>query len=271
VSNALASDNIMLEKLSKLIPQIVVYGGIIVILFDDALHSTFNIPTFVPINIRISILAAVIASLTWIISSYSKKIDKSIAEFSRWKNSDAEIIDNWGEINIARKYRSAKNIKILNLAGTQFAQLGKQSSLDSIFDLTKTQNVQILIGDPVGEGVRLRYKNGWGEPQTYETGIDGIERRLKDLYARWKELSNKNRRKIEIKVFPIYPTVSFVKIDHDYYSATYGFELRGGDCPKVHTVSGCKYSYFLDKHFNNVFASAMKLEDWIKQYHEELL
>ena len=173
-----------LEKLSKSIPQIVVYGGLVFILFDDALHSTFNISTFVPMNIRISILTAVIASLTWIVSNYSRKVESSVAEFSKWKKSEAEIIDNWGEINIAQRYREARNIKILNLAGTQFAQVGKQSNLDSIFDLTKTQNLQVLVGDPYGQGVKLRYRNGWGEPQTYETGLEGIERRLKDLYIR---------------------------------------------------------------------------------------
>ena len=105
-----------LEKLSKSIPQIVVYGGLVFILFDDALHSTFNISTFVPMNIRISILTAVIASLTWIVSNYSRKVESSVAEFSKWKKSEAEIIDNWGEINIAQRYREARNIKILNLA-----------------------------------------------------------------------------------------------------------------------------------------------------------
>lgn len=259
-----------LEKLSKSIPQLVVYVGVIFLLLDDTLHSIFNIPTFVPINARISILTAVIASLTWILSGYSRKVDRSIDEFSKWKKSEAEIINNWGEIDIAQRYRDAKNIKILNLAGTQFAQLGKQSNLDSIFNLSKTQNAQVLVGNPYGEGVKLRYRNGCGEPQTYETGLEGMERRLKDLYIRWNKLSTRNRNKIEIKVFPLYPTVSFVRLDHDYYSATYGFDLRGGDCPKIHTVSGCKYSIFLDKHFDNVFNTAMNLEDWINKYHKEI-
>ena len=152
----------ILEKISKSIPQIVVYGGLVFLLFDDALHSTFNMSTFVPINIRISILVAVIASLTWIVSSYARKVDSSVAEFSKWKKSEAEIIDNWGEMDISQRYREATNIKILNLAGTQFAQLGKQNNLKSIFDLTKTQNVHVLIGDPHGEGVVLRYSQGWG-------------------------------------------------------------------------------------------------------------
>lgn len=62
-----------------------------------------------------------------------------------------------------------------------------------------------------------------------------------------------------------------MRLDHDYYSATYDFDLRGGDCPKIHTVSGSNYSGFLDKHFDNVFNSAMRLEDWVKKYHKEIL
>ncbi len=260
--------NKILEKTSRLIPQIVVYGGLILLLLDDSIHATFGIGRFIPIENRISLLIAVTASLTWMLSYYIKRVDLSIHELSKLQKDTAEIIDLWGEVNISERYKNAELIRILNLAGTQFAKLGSQKNLESIFTLTKIKKIEILVGDPYGEGVKLRYKHGFGEPSTYETGLVGIDRKLRDLYNRWTNLPSKFKSKVKIRVFKIYPTVSLVQIDHDYYSATYGYELRGGDCPKVHTVRGSIYSKFLDKHFENVFNNATPIEEWIRNHPE---
>ena len=259
------------DKLTKSIPNMVVYLGLAVMIFDDSIHAFFDVDRFIIVEIRISILVAVISSLIWSISHYSLNVNSSMKKIVRWQNSKADIIDLWGEIDIATLYNTSNIIKILNLAGTQFAKLGSQDSLDAIFQMNAKKKVKLLVGDPYGEGVKLRYKSGWGEPQTYETGLEGIERRLKDMFIRWKKTSKKFRDHIEIRVFSIYPTVSLVNFDNNYYSATYGFELRGGDCPKVHTTQGSSYSNFLDKHFDNVFSQAITLEEWVKKYHQELL
>lgn len=260
----------LLEKIFRIVPSLVVYGGLIVLLLDDSIHAFFEAERLIPIEVRISLLIAVIASLTWTLSLHIKRVDLSIKELGKWKQGEAEIINLWGEIDLAQKYKNATKIRILNLAGTQFAKLGSQRNLDAIFNLDKLKKVEILVGDPYGEGVKLRYTPGFGEPSTYETGLIGIDRRLRDLFRRWSQLPDKYKKKIEIKVFPIYPTVSLVQIDHDYYSATYGYELRGGDCPKVHTISGSPYSDFLKRHFENVFNISLSLEEWIKKYpHNE--
>ncbi len=185
---------------------------------------------------------------------------------SRQKKSGGFIVEPLNDEELQRRYRDARSIRVLNLAGTQFARLGKRANLGSLFDMSQKMLLQILLGDPKSEGVRLRYESGFGEPDTFEAGLAGIERRLISLYVLWKTSEKSHRDKIDIRVFPSYPSVSLIQIDEDYYSAIYGCQLRGGDCPIIHTTAENPYSEFLVAHFNNVQSGSSLLADWVQKY-----
>lgn len=259
------------DDFTKAIPTLVVYGGIASLLLDDAISAFFGIQAFIPISVRISLIGAVLGSLVWILSQYLRKTNVSLQQLEGDRQRSAFILDSWENIDLQSRYKSAKCIKILNLAGTQFAMLGRQELLSSLFSMVPEKTVEILMGNPSGVGVKLRYDDKQGEPQTYDTGPLGIDRRLVDIYKRWKELPKKYQSRLIIKVYSQYPTVSLVRLDHDYYSATYGYLLRGGDCPKLHTIIGSSYSNFLERHFENVAADATTLAEYIQQTHPEEL
>ncbi len=59
----------LLERIFCIVPSLVVYGGLIVLLLDDSIHAFFEVGRLIPIELRISLLIAVIASLTWTLST----------------------------------------------------------------------------------------------------------------------------------------------------------------------------------------------------------
>jgi hypothetical protein len=255
------------ERITKAIPEAVTYLGIGALLLDDALHGVLNTPTLIPTDIRISLIGAVLASLVWSLAQHARKLSATLDTLGQWRNSSLRVVSTWDELDLLKRYRAARQVRILTLAGTQFAKLGLQEALQALFDLSKDKDVRILIGNPKADGIKLRYTPGQGEPATFETGPDGVERRLKDLHARWVLLSAQQQKQMQIRVFAQYPTLSIVQMDDDWYSASYGFELRGGDCPKLHSQSGGEYAHFLRQHFDKTFDKAEPLDEWMRRYH----
>lgn len=253
------------ERFTKAIPEAVTYFGIGVLLLDDALHGVLNMPTMIPTDMRISLVGAVLASLVWSLAQHARKLTVTLDTLGHWRHSSLRVASTWDEFDLLKRYRAARQVRILTLAGTQFAKLGLQEALQALFDLSKDKDVRILIGNPQAEGVQLRYTAGQGEPATFETGPEGVVRRLKDLHARWVLLAAQQQKQLQIRVFSQYPTLSIVQLDNDWYSASYGFEMRGGDCPKLHSQSGSEYAHFLGQHFDKTFDKAMPLEEWMRQ------
>lgn len=254
------------ERVTKAIPEAVTYLGIGALLLDDGLHGVLGTPTLIPTDMRISLIGAVLASLVWSLARHARKLSTTLDTLGQWRSSSLRVMATWDEIDLLRRYRAARQVRILTLAGTQFAKLGLQEALQALFEVSKDKDVRILIGNPKADGIRLRYTPGQGEPATFETGPDGVERRLKDLHARWVLLSASQQKQLQIRVFSQYPTLSIVQMDDDWYSASYGFEMRGGDCPKLHSLSGGEYAHFLQQHFDKTFDKALPLADWMTQH-----
>lgn len=234
------------------------------LVFSLSLLSSFEISErLIGINLRLAILATVLAAVVLIIDKESTEIVSRFDALDLGKGGVIDFIPPNTDSGVSQQYRDSREIKILTLVGNQFAKLGAQNALRDLFDLTRTDAVTILLGNPDSEGVQLRYKPGFGEPDTYETGPEGIRRRLFTLYEKVKELSDAERANVDIRVFDSYPTISVVAVDSELYASFYGFNLRGGDCPKMKTTKDTPIGRFLMDHFQNVYAASTPLSEWI--------
>jgi len=195
--------------------------------------------------------------------------DEATPKDGKWnkiQRTDTKVVTFEG-IGILERFRKAQKVRLLSLAGTQSAQLGLLATQDALFAMSAKNSLEILLGDPTSAGVKLRYSENGGEPPTREMGLRGLDQRLLQLYERWKSMPTLDRNKVDIRVFECYPTLSLVQVDDDYFFAAYGFQLRGGDCPRIHIKRGDPFSTFLDDHFTKVRSAAPSLTEWVKKHH----
>ena len=144
-----------------------------------------------------------------------------------------EVLPSYQYIDFRELVTSCKVVKLLTISGTKAGFLGDSRVRDVLADLHRKSHVTILLANPFSEAITTRYQHD--EPDTYEAGPDGIERRLLALYRIISELPSNARSAMEVRVYDSYPTISIIQGDNDLYSITYGYKLRGGDCPKVHS------------------------------------
>ena len=259
------------RQLLSSVSPVVAGTAIALVLVDDTVHAIFDNDRFISVETRIGILALVVGFLVM-------SVMEVVANLGLLDRTTKSLIHDGSGIGVTAEgespeqmYASASSIRILNLAGTQFARLGNETNLERIFDWSAGKSVQIMIGDPHGAGIKLRYQPGHGEPATHETGLSGIDRRLTTLYRRFAALPSRARSNFDIRVYPCYPTVSAVQVDDTIYVAFYGFNLRGGDSPMLVTDQGSELGRFVVRHLDSVAAVALSLSDWIATYHPEEL
>jgi hypothetical protein len=101
--------------------------------------------------------------------------------------------------------------------------------------------------------------------------VHGITRRLLWLNRIITNLPDAAKKKLDVRVYANYPTVSLVQAETDLYWTVYGFKLRGGDCPRLRADSSAIYGKFLINHFDKVYESAIPLAQWIQENKAALI
>ncbi len=248
------------------IPEWLLFIGVSVLVSEEFLRSTLDISflTSDAKDLRISIGIAVI---TLFVISMRIELGKLSASFARSTNKllgVLEVLHAHENIDFRDMLETCSEIKILSLSGTKAASLGDGRVQELLSDPERKSKITILLANPHSNAIETRYEND--EPESFEAGTEGINRRLIWLYRIISQLSIAAKKKIDVRVYDNYPVVSIVQADNDIYSTSYGFKLRGGDCPKVHSLRDGEYGVFLLKHFGKVYEEAIPLEEWHKKY-----
>jgi len=208
-----------------------------------------------------------IAAIVFFVGVVYVKLDAILKIVSGNEREMQGIIDvraAHDSIDFAYLLQHNKHIKLLTLSGTKTGTLGDKSVIDSLNDKNRKSEIKILLGNPFSQAIITRYE--CDEPDSFETGLLGLERRLKTLHTLLNELPEYARNKIEIRVFDNYPVVTVVQADDDMYSSAYAYKMRGADCPIVHAKTNSNYGAFLCNHFDGVFKDSISLREWYERY-----
>ena len=244
------------------LPNALMYLGIAFLLIDQFLRNAIKLQIVSGFELHLTIGISVIGLLAFTLSKKIDKVSDNIDKISEKYAGILEVLPSNYSINVFELIKKSRKIRILTLSGTKLGELGDSRLKETLLNIPKELELTILLGNPYSISIITRYEKD--EPDTYETGLEGIERRLLMLYDINNQLPKAKQKKICIKVFDNYPTISVIQTDNDIYSVVYGYKLRGGDCPKVHSNIHGEYGKFLIKHFQEVEKCSISLEDWIK-------
>jgi hypothetical protein len=239
-----------------------------VLLIDSVAAKLFGGGQYFDTSARMSFVATALIGMVFSFRLYKQGVDKVLSHLERDYSGVEELIPSSKPLDLEDIFERARDIKILTLAGTKIARLGERVILKKFQQLKRKSHFVLLLANPYSSAIQTRYKHD--EPANYETGIDGLVRRLCELHRIRQSLPPNRRRHLDIRVFNNYPTCSIVIADEDVYSTVYGYQLRGSDCPKIHAKLGGLYSNFLITHFEQVYQDTMALEDWITEYKKEI-
>jgi hypothetical protein len=254
------------EKIAQLIekiPEIIAYIAIVVLVANDAISGIFENVILFDINARLSVIAIALACLAIYLNAQKKSVDKIIETINKDKLGVEELIPSSKALDLENIFKSAKEIRILTLAGTKIARLGEEIILNELRS-GKHKKVTILLANPYSDSIQKRYERD--EPLHYETGLDGLDRRLRILYSFTEKMTQDELQRFDVQVFDSYPTCSIVQCDQDIFSTIYGYKLRGSDCPKIHAKVGGSFSDFLLKHFELIYEDSKPLHEWIIEH-----
>lgn len=256
-----------IEEMLPRFPEFLMYIGTAILLLDEFLRVTFSFqilssPSY---DVRISIGIMVIVLFAFNLNSKMESMKKDLSNSMKDYLGIIEVLPSDHYTDIKSLLLKHKAIRILTLSGTKTGFLGDSKVREIIEHTKRKTNIIILLANPYSEAIKLRYMND--EPDTYEAGPEGIERRLIALYKMLNNMPDKIAQITEIRVFDSYPTISIIQADDDLYSTTYGYKLRGGDCPKVHSRLRGDYAQFLINHFNKVYADSLPISEWVAKYN----
>jgi hypothetical protein len=247
------------------IPDYLTYALAALLLVDETIGRTtgFHLLKTPNTDFRIIIGVGLITAFTLNLTLKLNQIKDELRKIFGKYLGVVEVLGPYEELNFAELLEKTNTIKILTLSGTIAGQLGNTKVMEILEDESRKSKITLLLADPYSPAIITRYQSD--EPSSYEAGIEGIKRRLVLLYKLKSKLNATASQKLEIKVYKNYPTISVVQADHELYSTVYGFQLRGGDCPKVHADAGGDYGKFLIKHFNKVHETAVGINEWYEQ------
>lgn len=234
----------------------------VMLMAADQLYSLLsNRATRLTVGQQLAVVGWVLVYLIFVLNKQRSAIDEKIMSDTKERLGVDELIPSSQDIDVPRLLRESKNVRILSLAGTKLARLGDGEILAALQD--RGRRVTLLLADPRSPAIITRYEDD--EPPTYETGLDGLDRRLRQLHSLRSEIPNRTKARFEIRIYRCYPTCSILQFDEEIYSITYGYKLRGSDCPKIRAcdIRG-KYAEFLKKQFEHVYNDSITLEAWIQ-------
>lgn len=262
--------NTNLNKFIADLPTYLLYFGVTLLLINQFLTNFFSISILKNSNndYRISIGIAILLFLVMSINKNFKNLNEKVIFFSSKNYNMIEVLQSFESINFKDILENNKNISLLTLSGTKVASLGDSKVKDLLSSTDRKSNIKILLANPFSKAIINRYDVD--EPETYEAGLEGIKRRLVWLNNIYINLPSHAQKRLEIKVYDNYPVVSLLKADSDVYSTSYGYRLRGADCPRLHVKANSEYGYFLQKHFDKIFEDAISLNKWLDIYRNQL-
>ncbi len=255
--------NSKLAKFLRQLPEGFAYASVALLIIDTLVARAFTRSPLIDDTSRLTIIAAFLAALALSFHAHRRQLEIMFASSQKEHFGVEELIPSSTSLDLEDIFKSAKEIRILTLAGSKLARLGDQTILQELGRVGSQKKVVILLANPRADSIRRRYE--CDEPPEYETGIEGIERRLRALHALRQAMPYAQRKRFEVRVFDCYPTCSIVQSDNEVYSTIYGYRLRGADCPKVHAKVGGRYAEFLRTHFDKVYDDARPLENWIAE------
>jgi len=250
-------------RILESVPDAIAYVGTAILAFEQGIASLLDRQSFLSDEARITVLALIIASLVATLKLKERRLERLVGITADKLGGVEDLVPSSQGIDLKELLTASKNVRILTLAGTKLALLGDDEILKLIID--RRRNVILLLADPKAELIRLRYERD--EPATYETGIDGLERRLDSFLQLVRGIPARDKRALDVRVFACYPTCSIVQADDDMYAVIYGYKLRGSDCPKIHThANSGPFSQFLSSHFERVYRDSIPIEEWADQH-----
>jgi len=253
-----------LERLPDILTIVLASG----LLIQEVIHRISGIDILIIQNkdwkeVVVSILVvALVITLLKRLKNIDNKFDKVIGNHL----GIVEVLNPHENVNLVDLIMSNKAIKILTLSGSTTARLGDDNVKDMLKNNKKT-SIQILLGNPYSDAIKNRYDSD--EPDTC-TGIGGISNKLIMLQRIKNSLTPAIAKKLDVRVFDNYPTISVLQADKDIYSSVYAYRLRGTDCPIVHAEKDTPYGDFLTKHYDGVCDASMPLEQWIIKYNVKI-
>jgi hypothetical protein len=243
-------------------PEIVLYLGVSLLVVDEFARTTFGYSFLGAHDFRLSLAVGLTALFTFTFARKLDRLNRSVQKL-RITLGEISVMPAHEHVDFRQLLQSSHEVRLLALSGTKTG-LGDSEVLELLASPRRKCKVTILLANPRSPAILRRYSDD--EPAGYEAGPDGIERRLLALQDACASLSGKARRLLDIRVYDGYPTISILQADELLYSTTYGFKLRGGDCPKVVSKTGSEYGTFLLKHFSCVYKAAVPLTEWIDKH-----
>ena len=249
------------------LPDYLTFLGIGALLIEEFVRGTLG-HSFLKSDtsdLRITLGIAVISMMAISLTTKLKDLKEQLGLFTGKYLGVLEVLKSYERMDFKELLEKSSEVRLLTLAGTKTGHLGDTGVQESLADKDRKSTITILLANPFSEAIITRYKND--EPDTYESGIEGIKRRLLWLHKTYNDLPLQSRDKLDIRVFDNYPTISIIQADDHIYSSVYGYKLRGGDCPKVHAKIDGDYGKFIIKHFNKVYDNATELNNWFSLHN----
>src|SRR5436853_3377454 len=170
------------------LPEWLLFSGVVVLVSEEFLRSTFGI-SFLTSNtkdLRISIGIAVITLFVMSMRIEMGRLTGALDRSTTKLLGVLEVLHAHEIINFKDMLEACAEIKILSLSGTKAASLGDSRVQDILSDPERKSKITILLANPHSEAIKIRYRND--EPESFEAGTEGIERRLIWLYKILSEL-----------------------------------------------------------------------------------
>ena len=260
-----------LHKLYETVPIVVgvlTYAGLVALIINEFTEKALAKSIIPTQDLKVKVLIAVVILATVRMNVGLTQVHRLLERLRAQQGLVVEVLPSHETIDMRELLMHRSSIRILTLSGTKAGLLGDAGVQEALSDPRRHSRVTILLGNPFSLAVRNRYQND--EPSTYEAGVDGITRRLLWLNRMITKLPDAAKRRLDVRVYANYPTVSLVQAESDLYWTVYGFKLRGGDCPRLRADSSARYGKFLINHFDKVYESAIPLDQWISENRENL-
>lgn len=260
--------NKVIDKLGTFVanlPDYLMYLGAALLVLDAFLATAFGRSFLGAGDLRLSVIVFTVVAFVAIVNRKLNGLQRELDRLSTTNDNRLDLISEGDRPQFTDLLMTCDDIRVLTLSGTKTIPLGDERVIEALMGRSKRAKVVLLLADPTSSAIRMRYHSD--EPASHESGLSGIERRLIQLHSILEQIKPEHRSTIDVRVFRCYPTISILWADNDFYSTSYGFHLRGSDCPQIYSRVGNEHAEFLVKHFNRVYENSIPLAEWIKANH----
>jgi len=248
------------------LPEWLLYTAVGALVLDQGAKRLLGLTILTTANndLRIPIGIAAVSLLSIIVPARLRQLESRLSQFTNKYLGVLEVLHPYEIIDLARMLEHSTRIRVLTLSGTKAVALSDDKVRALLTEPKRRAQITLLLANPYSDAIQTRYK--CDEPATFEAGPEGIKRRLVWLHSVVSSLPEAARSRLDVRIYDNYPVVSIVQADNHIYSTSYGFKLRGGDCPKLHSDVNGEYGMFLSKHFDRVYAAATPLSEWMEKH-----